>query len=1097
MVDLEATLRSSLDGRYAIEGEVGRGGMSVVFRARDLKHNRTVAIKVLKPDFAGEISEERFHREIEVVASLAHPHILPLHDSGSADGLLYFTMPLVEGESLRAVIEREKEIPWVEAVRVAADIAEALAFAHQHGVIHRDVKPGNIMLTGGHALLTDFGIAHLTEAAGIELTRTGLTPGTPAYMSPEQAGGGASIDRRSDVYSLACVLFEMIAGAPPFEHENARAMLKSHLVGEIPSLEERRPEIPRDVSEAVGRAMSKLPEERFATAEEFAAALKGQRTDSTRERPAKARRLSGARPKWLLTLAAAAAGIILVVAVGPSLWNRVFRPAPAYSVEDPRGSYLIVPSARAGQTATEEALVVDVADWMAFRLGGWESVRVVQEPDTRGPKDDIGLEGAMITRLEEGIRLAQALRVGTLVTVTLRIVGDSAYVEAREYDAADAYEFDRVQSQAHRDELDVRDLLAAPFLFKVLEYRGEETDPGQLLSLSRNPAALQEFQAGRTDLNDWRLEEAEQRFRESMAQDSTFALPHHYLALTLYWQTTRRPELMLEVGGEVARLTARATHLARDSGLPAGHLAPIEAFAAFWAGDYTGARRLYDAILVHDSTNSESWLLRGAVEYEDPWAERGPAGRLAPRSSLNTARRAFETSVSLARDHQLSYGLLFEIDRKVMSAAAGWGCPAFLRPGGPDLPPWRTPEAGDQKAFCPLMADSLSWVPSAEFVASKLPAAKAGASNLYHETLRAIQMWADYAPDQQRPLEERSEWLLWRRSALGCGAEPAEIAELTAQALADKRKELELKGDSTTDDRVRLANLLLATGDFEAAERHLERALELRDADAPGAARNLPAEAANLYLATGRPSRAIEIIGPSTTRMSFAYRDPRDGTMVASGDIQPAFSMLEVLGASGLEGARLVNAFADLDRRWSSPEYSHRDRAVLRRGALAWLGPALLLAPDVQRAWFVDMEEQGIEPPPVWRGLLMSSGESREARRYYEQVANLLAAAANPSSTRLYLVGILAERLGAAEAAEHFARFEACPAGVAAADPRWGLQSLARLHRARTLEKMNRPEEAAEAYRGFAGAFAEAEPALEHLVTEARAVAERLEASGS
>ncbi len=1090
-----AALRTALQDRYALEEEIGSGSMSVVYGAVDLKHDRPVAIKVLRAELAGAISEERFHREIEVAASLAHPHIMPLYDSGGADGLLYFVMPRVEGESLRTRIDREGPLPIVDAIRIAREVAEALAFSHRHGIFHRDVKPGNIMLADGHALLMDFGIARLAEGVDTQLTSTGLTIGTPAYMSPEQAAGEGPIDGRTDLYSLGCVLFEMVSGSPPFHEASTRAMLTRHLIADIPSLEERRPDVPAALVRVVEGALAKDPDARFATAEQMATALVEARNEATTGEHARGRRAPRIRPTgkpWYWATVAIAA-MVLFFLLGPRLWNVVFPPTPAYAVTDPRGSYVVVPASRAGQTALEQELVVSVADWLALRLAGLQSVRVVQEPDMRGPRADLGIEGPIVTSVEDGILVSRALRVGTLVTVTLRIVGDSVYMETRQYDTAEGYQLGLVQSQAALDDPDRLDVLVGPMQLEIMEYRGEETDPGTVLRLSRNPLAHQEFQAGWEALYNWQLEEAERRFREAIAQDSTYALPYQYLALTLFWQTTRQPDLMLDIGGEIARLTDRAVYLAETSGLPVGYVGPIKAFGAFWAGDYDRARSLYDSILARDSTNSEAWLLRGTVEFVDPWAKRSATGDLVPRSDLNLAKRAFETSVSLARDIPVSYGLLFQIDGMVVNAAAGKGCPALLQPGGPLIPPWRAPQAEDQPGFCPLLADSLVWIPSDEFAPARLAEARAGAASLYNETSRMIQMWADYAPDQARPREEWSEWLLERRSTFGCDADPARISEITSQALVNKQIELELKGDTTPGDLVRLANLLLATGEDSTAESLVRTAIQQADDPSLPTAKRLPAEAANLYMATGRPSEAIEFVAPAFADMTFSVPDPRDGSVVSSGDIEPTFSFLVVLGATGFGGPPLVAVFEDLDRRWSAPGFTERERAVLHRGALGWINPAVLLAPDVQRAWFRDMEAQEIDVPLLWRGLLAVDEDPRSAEQCLEQVSDSLAASADPNPTDLYLAGILAERLGRHTlAVDHFERFEACPVGVNRFDRYWGLRSLALLHRAKALEMLGRRAEAARAYRQFADAWREADPGLQQSVSEARAAADRL-----
>ncbi len=282
MNDLRARVDAALAGRYRLRRELGTGGMASVFAAEDLKHHREVAIKVLSPELAAAIGPERFVRELETVGRLTHPHILPMFDSGTADGLPYFVMPVVAGESLRAHLERERQLGVDEAVRLAREVADALAYAHAHHVVHRDVKPENILLSGGHALLADFGVAHAVEGAGGErLTATGMVLGTPLYMSPEQASGGRAIDGRSDQYALACVVYEMLAGSPPFTGPTAESLIHQHLSLAPRRVTDVRPGVPARVAQALERALAKVPGDRFASCAEFAAALAEDGPDVT------------------------------------------------------------------------------------------------------------------------------------------------------------------------------------------------------------------------------------------------------------------------------------------------------------------------------------------------------------------------------------------------------------------------------------------------------------------------------------------------------------------------------------------------------------------------------------------------------------------------------------------------------------------------------------------------------------------------------------------------------------------------------------------------------------------------------------------------
>ncbi len=274
--EMLARLNGALGDRYGAEREIASGGMATVYLAHDLRHGRRVAIKVLHPELSAMLGAERFLSEIRMTAALQHPHILPLFDSGSADGLLFYVMPLIEGETLRARLTREKQLPMADAIRIAADVADALDYAHRRGIVHRDIKPENILLHDGRPLVADFGIALAVQGTDVErMTRPGFSLGTPPYMSPEQAVGDPALDGRSDIYSLACVLYELLAGDPPFTGRTPQAVL-AKVLGDAPSsVRTVRPDVPAHVDAALMRALAKLPADRQSTAREFADALSG------------------------------------------------------------------------------------------------------------------------------------------------------------------------------------------------------------------------------------------------------------------------------------------------------------------------------------------------------------------------------------------------------------------------------------------------------------------------------------------------------------------------------------------------------------------------------------------------------------------------------------------------------------------------------------------------------------------------------------------------------------------------------------------------------------------------------------------------------
>ena len=287
--DAAARLNQALEGRYQIDRELGEGGMATVYLADDLKHERKVALKVLKPELAAVVGAERFLAEIKTTANLTHPHILPLFDSGEADGFLFYVMPYVEGESLRERLDREHQLPVDEAVKITTDLAEALDYAHRHKIIHRDIKPANILMHEGRPLIADFGIALAIGAAGGgRLTETGLSLGTPFYMSPEQATGEQFVGSATDTYALGVVLYEMLTGDPPYMGSTAQAVLGQIIAGEAVSATKKRASVPANVDAAIRKALEKLPADRFTSAQELARALtdRGFRSTEPDERTA-------------------------------------------------------------------------------------------------------------------------------------------------------------------------------------------------------------------------------------------------------------------------------------------------------------------------------------------------------------------------------------------------------------------------------------------------------------------------------------------------------------------------------------------------------------------------------------------------------------------------------------------------------------------------------------------------------------------------------------------------------------------------------------------------------------------------------------------
>jgi len=526
-------LRSALGERYDIVRELGRGGMAIVYLARDHRHDRQVAIKVMRPEVSAQSNTQRFLREIKVAARLQHPHILTVHDSGSAGGDLYYVMPYVEGESLRERIARGPMT--VEAtVEIAREVADALDYAHRQGVIHRDIKPENILLTagsgntGGHAVVADFGIARAVDVnREPSATATGIAVGSPAYMSPEQAMGWKEIDGRSDVYSLGCVVYEMLTGKPPFGRGSARQMMAGHVSGSPEALGAGRSHIPTSVQLAVEKAMAKEPENRFKTAAEFKDALKADSASLSLLATAALRRV---RPRTRVAMsvaalaAAAAIGFFVRTGSGASLRERaaVIIADVDNATGDPvfRNSLVTALSAGLGQS--------DRVTLMSRSRIGETLARM-----ERGPGDSL---------LNEKIAREVAVREGWAAVVLPSIaVFDSTYViTARLLDPATGSELasETVRSRGKNGIIDALDDLSRAMRRALGESRlavFRQSNPLPQVT-TRSLDALEKYAAGSRAWDAGRMDEARTLWSGAIELDSNFALAHVGLGRVYSWQ---------------------------------------------------------------------------------------------------------------------------------------------------------------------------------------------------------------------------------------------------------------------------------------------------------------------------------------------------------------------------------------------------------------------------------------------------------------------------------------------------------------------------------------------------------------------------------
>jgi eukaryotic-like serine/threonine-protein kinase len=556
------SLQSILQGRYRFERELGRGGMAQVWIAQDLRHQRPVALKVLRPDIAAAVGADRFLREIRLTARLQHPNILPVLDSGAAIGergahLLWYTMPLVEGETLRSRLVRERQLPVSDALAIVREVADALDCAHQHGIVHRDVKPENILLGGGHALLADFGVAKMVAGDWSEtgeVTSTGLALGTPAYMSPEQAVGDPSVDARTDVYALGCVLYEMLAGEPPYAGPTPQAIVAHRLSDPVPSVRRLRESVSPTADAALTRALAKVPADRFASAGAFAAAAAQAAVPDATPSPAR-----GAG--WWRV--AAVAGVLGLIA--GALWLR--RPTSAAGPDTGPIPLAVLPFKALGITGDSGVLTVGIPDAIITRLAAVHQLRLRPTSAVlRYQSADIDPRAA-----------AQELGVDYVLAGTVQTAADRLRVSVQLLRAADGgalwgahYDLSR------RDLLTLQDSIAER-VSGALAVRMNAVEQERLFRrYTDNVAAYEAYLRGRSELA--RISEDGTRaavaaFERALALDTTYALARAGLAMA-----SADMHLRFATGAEVQRWGERAERdaaraLELDPGLAEAHLA--------------------------------------------------------------------------------------------------------------------------------------------------------------------------------------------------------------------------------------------------------------------------------------------------------------------------------------------------------------------------------------------------------------------------------------------------------------------------------------------------------------------------------------------
>ncbi len=638
-----ALITEALRETYALEREIGQGGMASVYLADDLRHRRKVAVKVLRPELGAALGPDRFLREVEVAAHLQHPHILPLFDSGRiGEATFYYVMPYVADESLRKRLEREGALPIDEALRLAREVADALDYAHAHGIVHRDIKPENILLEADHAVVADFGIARAVDrASGEELTGTGIALGTPQYMSPEQASASPELDGRTDIYSLGCVLYEMLTGAPPFTGPSAQALLARHAVDPVAPIRTVRGTVAEAVERVVLRALAKVPADRYATAAEFANALAAaSRTERLTPLPPARRRI---HPRAI----GLAAGALVVAALG---WWAATRTAGSRAGGDPPGgagraqsSVAVLSFTNLSPDTGDAYLAQGVGEEIAARLSDFSGVRVAGR----------GAVGRL-ERADTADLLSQARRlgVGSLVEGSVRRAGPRVRVSVRVVNASDGFRtWSRSYDHAVGSILDLQDEIGTDVARAVAGGAAAATPARPRAGRTRDPAAYDQLLRGNYYLSQRSprsLARAVEAYTEAVRRDPSFALAHGRLAYA--------HGLLLDWGWSYG-------------GLPRDSIVARAASAA-------------ERAVQLDSTIAEAWQVRGQIaRYRDPRTMAGVLEASQRPVALDSAnaevRHEFGMVLRLLGDDsaagvQLREAVALDPDRPMSLVHLGW-----------------------------------------------------------------------------------------------------------------------------------------------------------------------------------------------------------------------------------------------------------------------------------------------------------------------------------------------------------------------------------------------------------------------------------------
>jgi tRNA A-37 threonylcarbamoyl transferase component Bud32 len=813
-------------GRYTLKREIGRGGAATVYLARDERHERYVAIKVLHAELSHAIGAARFLREIKLTASLQHPHILPIHDSGESDDQLYYVMPYVEGDSLRQRLSADNRLSIEEAVRIGREVAGALAYAHERGIVHRDIKPENILFSGGHAVVADFGIARAIDRASEKITQQGTITGTPAYMSPEQARDRA-FDGRSDVYSLACVMYEAMAGAPPFPGDTPMQQLQARLNKMPPPLSEYRHDVPPPIEAVVMKALATSPDDRYADARAFSAALSaaiGHSGETLTARAAR-RHLSRATWMWAAGLTLAALGVASLM---PPVRDRLDR----LTVRVDTAQLAVVPfqyvGARSPDAAAEPAAV-----GFYDALKRWDGLKLASDASVQ---EALQRRSHAVTLIDDVTRVARSVRAGRVVWGRVLTQHDSIVVRVALYDAQ--------TGESLREVTQAVPASGGAGALRALDYRGIvanllRTPKARTISTradrgTTSYAAWRAFERGATSLARWDVDAAIPALDSAVAADPAYPQANLWLAQAKSW---RRKPVKEWTPTLIAADKGRAALDAREQTLAA-------ALGALSRDDYPAACRSYGELRDRDTLDAIAWLGLATCQAYDPTVVRAPASPSgwAFRGSYEAAWRATTRALELAPEAFAALPSEF-LGRIALveynSARAGtagneqFGATPMLK--------------GDTIAYVPL--------PIAKFGATQNPATWDDALRFNRDRMLALlELLTQRMPANPDAFEAMMNLLEARDEIIG-----TPNGRYSALSALDRARAL----STDPEQRLRLAaadvRLHLKLGDFGRASATADSVLNAERATTPQHTSQLAAFAAF----TGRTGRATQYLGAS------------------------------------------------------------------------------------------------------------------------------------------------------------------------------------------------------------------------------------------